>query len=99
MRNAVTDLERSLRHRDDQVIRAQEELKELLSRLALSDREKSEIVARLDAARHDIAAAEQRAALAEQRASLVEQLAATAPTRAVKKVRVREARAGATPSA
>jgi len=86
-RNAATDLEKSLRQRDDQVIQAQEEMKELMARLALSEREKSEIAAKLDDARRGIVAAEQRAALAEQKAQLVEQMAATAPSRAAKKGR------------
>jgi len=95
MRNTATDLERSLRHRDGQVIQAQAELQELMSRLALSEREKAQIAAKLEEARRDIAAAEQRAALAEQRASLVEQMAAKAPMRPTNKARGRGARAEA----
>ena len=99
MRNAVADLERSLRQRDDQVIKAQEELKALMSHLALLDREKTELAAKLEDARRDIAAAEQRAALAEQKAQLLEQLASAAPTRAAKKAGNRGARADTAQSA
>jgi len=99
MRNAVADLEKSLRQRDDQVIKAQDELKELMSRLALSDREKMELATKLEDARRDIAAAEQRAALAEQKAHLVEQMALTAPTRVAGKDGTRGARTDTAQSA
>ena len=82
MRNTVADLEKALRHRDDQVIKAQDDLRELISRLAHSESEKSEAAIRLEEARRAIAAAEQRAALAEQRADLLEQLSSMATTRA-----------------
>ena len=96
MRDMATELEQSLRHRDGQLIAVQAAQNDLQSSLAESEREKAQIAAKLEEARREIAASEQRAALAEQKATMLEQLA---PTRTTNKARDRGAPAEAPPQA
>jgi len=80
-RNAMKDLQAVLRQRDDQVIKAQSDLTDVMARLTACEREQTELGRQLEHARRDTVDAETRALLAEQRAMLLEHWASTTPAR------------------